>query len=188
MLPDQSVGTTQVVHAEIAGAVRVLPNQVSAIGDTRDLLTARNVPASAFGDVDSSAQVGAAHADNVATAGRGLENASGRLTDIINKVHGTGEAVGEFDQRQAKSQQEQNLMLAQVVPDRQRQAPTGPTVTLPNGTVFQPKPGETHIVPLGTDIQLNDGSRMTPNNQGAHWERSDDTHVKRVPVDELPMW
>lgn len=184
MLPDQSTGTTQVVHQEIDGAVRVLPNQVSAIGDTRDLLTSRRVPASAFGDVDSSAQVGAAHADNVATAGRGLENASGRLRDIITKVRGTGDALGEFDRKQSGKQQEQAQMLAQAT--QQRVPP--PTVELPNLNRFRVQPGEKHVVPEDSDIVWDNGWRVPPDSGPGTHRMQDGTEIKKVKPEDFPAW
>jgi hypothetical protein len=187
MLPDQSTGdgVTQVHHDDIDGAVHVLPNQVSAIGDTRQLLTSRQVPATAFGDVDSSAQVGATHAGNVTDTDRGLDNASGRLDDIIREVRGTGDALREFDKKQSGKQQEQAQMLAQATSDPSL---SRPTVELPNGTTFRVKPGEKHIVPEDSDIVWENGWRVGPDSGPGRHTMPDGTEIRKVPIEEMPAW
>jgi len=179
--------TVQVVHDEIDNAVRVLPDQVSALGDTRKLLTSRQVPAGAFGDVDASAQVGETHAGNVARTDRGLGDSSSRLDEIIGKVRGTGASLREFDDKQSGNQQQQAQVLAQVT-DTRRQPLPGPVVTLPNGKTFEVKPGDKHIVPDRSDVELTDGTHIGPNSGRARWQRSDGADIRKVPEEEIPAW
>src|SRR5262245_7866416 len=114
MAVEQSNGQFQVEHDSLRQATKVLPDNVSALGDTRGTLLSRTVPASAFGDVDASAQAGQVHAETVQNKADQLTKSADRLDDIIQNIGKTTDQTAQMDDRQAKKQDEQNVQLAQA--------------------------------------------------------------------------
>lgn len=108
----------RVTHESLHQATNVLPDNVSALGDTRQTLLSRQVPASAFGDVDFSAQAGQIHAGTVQKNAGELEKSQGRLDTIIQGIGRTTDQAAQMDERQARGQRERNTELTQVA-DRQ---------------------------------------------------------------------
>ncbi|HEU5470458.1 MAG TPA: hypothetical protein VFV67_07380 [Actinophytocola sp.] len=97
-------GGFQVVQEELHGAVRELPNQAKVLDDTRQALVARQVPASAFANVDASAQAGAAHARTVEDNARALAASRAELDRIISEMRGTAATVRDWDKAKADQQ------------------------------------------------------------------------------------
>lgn len=106
--------SVRVTHESLHHATKVLPDNVSALGDTRQTLLSRSVPASAFGDVDASAQAGKAHVDTVTAKADQLTKSQGRLDGIIHNIGRTTDQTAQLDERQARRQNEQNVQLAQA--------------------------------------------------------------------------
>jgi hypothetical protein len=133
------VGTEgfQVVHEALDGAARALPNQVSALGDTRDFLLSRQVPASAFANVDASAEASAVHSRTVQENAQQLEKSAKRLEKIIGDVRGTNDTTQEWDENQSKQQNQEGAERIQLA-----QADTG-TRTGAGGT-YSPVPDDVH--------------------------------------------
>jgi hypothetical protein len=98
-----------------------VPDQVSALGDTRQALLARKVDPAAFGEVEFSAQAGQLHHDNIDRNASELERSQGRLTKIGQGIRDTTARVRGMDDRQARDQREQNTQLTQVADKELRQ-------------------------------------------------------------------
>jgi hypothetical protein len=110
----------QVVHDALDGAARALPNQVSALGDTRQFLLSRQVPASAFANVDASAAAGAVHSRTVDDNARRLAEAGQRLDKIIADVRATTNTVRRWDGDKTTQQNKEGaerIQLAQADSD-----------------------------------------------------------------------
>jgi hypothetical protein len=104
----------QVQFDAVDAATRTLPDQVAALGQTRQTLTARPVPAEWLGRVDGSQTAAAGHARNVAESARQLEAAAGRLDGIIGGMRATSTGTRGFDDANTRKQQEQNQQLTKV--------------------------------------------------------------------------
>jgi hypothetical protein len=107
----------QVQHDSLDSAARSLPEQVSALGDTRQTLTSREVPASAFANVDASAEAGAAHARTVSENASKLAEAGERLDKMIGDIRATTAEVRAWDGDTATDQTQQGkeqIELAQA--------------------------------------------------------------------------
>lgn len=107
----------QVEHEALDGAARALPNQVDALGDTRLTLLSREVPASAFANVDASAEASAVHSRTVQENAQDLEKSAKRLEKIIGDIRGTNGTVQEWDKEKAARQAKEGaaeLRLAQA--------------------------------------------------------------------------
>ncbi|MBE1485523.1 hypothetical protein [Plantactinospora soyae] len=104
----------QVQFDAVDAAARALPNQVAALGQTRQTLTARSVPAEWLGQVPGSQTAATGHAGNIAESVRQLTAAGGRLDNIIGGMQATSTGTRAFDDAKTKKQQEQNQQLAQV--------------------------------------------------------------------------
>jgi hypothetical protein len=114
MATEQGAGQFQVTHDSLRQATNILPDNVNALGDTRQTLTSRSVPASAFGEVDASAQAGQVHADTVTAKADQLTKSQGRLDGIIQNIGKTTDQTGQMDDQHARRQDEQNVQLAQA--------------------------------------------------------------------------
>lgn len=97
-----------------AGSLR---EQVTALGETRQALLARQVPGVAFGRVTASAQVAKNHADLIAENAGRLAAASGRLDTIVGGIGATSAAFRQWDAKKAKEQREQQVQLAKARPE-----------------------------------------------------------------------
>lgn len=181
----------QVTHESLHQATNVLPDNVSALGDTKETLLSRQVPASAFGDVEFSAQAGQTHAETVKAKADQLAKSQGRLDKIIEGIGNTTDQNAEMDERQARDQREQNAQLAQtgeqqggyresatIINDGKDirlnpRDPSWPAVTIPNtvgakeGFGMSDKwynpldPGHTSLVESKTKIPFETGQSIT---------------------------
>src|SRR5262245_25367054 len=104
----------QVTHDSLHQATKVLPDNVSALGDTRGTLLSRTVPASAFGEVEASPQAGEAHTQTVQNKADQLTKSQDRLDDIIQNIGQTTDRTAQLDDKQARDQREQATKLAQA--------------------------------------------------------------------------
>jgi hypothetical protein len=104
----------QVQFDALDAATKALPDQVTALGETRRNLTARAVPAEWLGRVAGSQAAAAGHAGNIAESARQLAAAAGRLDEIIGGIRATGTGTRSFDEANSRKQQEQHQQLAQA--------------------------------------------------------------------------
>ncbi|MFC6018592.1 hypothetical protein ACFP2T_20575 [Plantactinospora solaniradicis] len=104
----------QVQFDALDAATKALPDQVTALGETRQTLTARSVPAESLGRVPGSQTAATSHASNVAESARQLATAATQLDGIIGGMRATSTGTRGYDDANSKKQQEQNEKLAQT--------------------------------------------------------------------------
>ncbi|HEU5475327.1 MAG TPA: hypothetical protein VFV67_32190 [Actinophytocola sp.] len=121
----------QIVHEALNGAARALPEQVTVLGDTHQTLLSRQVPASAFANVDASAAAGATHARTVEDNARALAAAGRRLDLMIADIRGTTATAQQWDKDKATQQNSQGAERIQLA-----QANTGTTTDVPRGGAY----------------------------------------------------
>jgi hypothetical protein len=103
----------EVTHETLQTAARdSLPEQKNALGSTRDTVTARTVPSSAFSELGAEASAG--HNRNIGQIVKQMTEADQRYAGVIQGVGNTTGQFRDLDEAQAGKQREQNVQLAQV--------------------------------------------------------------------------
>jgi hypothetical protein len=145
-VPPESTGAgqpTEVTHETLRSAASdTLPEQRSALGNTKQTVTSREVPATAFSELGADASAG--HNRNIGQIANRLTGAEDRYAAVIQGIGDTTRKFGAFDDEQAGRQQQEGVQLARARPRPQ---------VSQNGWPLNPSRGY-RTVP-GSDVRLN---------------------------------
>jgi D-alanyl-D-alanine carboxypeptidase len=111
-IPPESAGSpVEVTHETLqSAATTTLPEQKTALGNTRQTVTSREVPSSAFSELGAEASAG--HNRNIGQIADRMTGADKQYAAVIQGIGDTTKKVQDFDEEQARRQQEQNVQLA----------------------------------------------------------------------------
>src|SRR6476469_1091822 len=116
--PDSAGSPIEVTHESLhAAATDTLPEQRTQLGNTRQTVTSRQVPAEAFSELGEEASAG--HNRNIKAITARLTTAEDRYAAVIQGIGDTTRKFQDFDEDQAARQKEQNVQLAAAKKQKQ---------------------------------------------------------------------
>jgi hypothetical protein len=151
-LPPESAGSpVEVTHETLqSAAANTLPEQKSALGNTKQTVTSREVPAAAFSELGAEASAG--HNRNIGQIADKMTGADKQYAAVIQGIGDTTKKFQDFDEEQARRQQGQQQDL-ELVAGKKKAQPLSE-----NGWPIKPAL-KTHAVPgsSGTRLTFVDG-------------------------------
>jgi D-alanyl-D-alanine carboxypeptidase-like protein len=148
-IPPEATGSpVEVTHETLqAAASDTLPEQRNALGNTKQTVTARQVPAEAFSELGAEASDG--HNRNITQIADRMTGADKQYAAVIQGIGDTTKQFQEFDEDQAGRQKDENVQLAAA--QKKQQA------TSQNGWPVNPSRSWRTVPGSGVRLNLADG-------------------------------
>jgi hypothetical protein len=146
-IPPETAGSpTEVTHESLqVAASNSLPEQRTALGNTKQIMTSREVPAAAFSELGAEASAG--HNRNIGQMADRMTGADKRYAAVIQGIGDTTKQFRALDEEQANKQRKEGVELA-AVRKKKKQAVSA------NGWPVKPPVSQRYIPGSGTGKKL----------------------------------